>query len=84
MAALVLGLAGKPTTLNRGNTAKQYIRTGSPSAEISITFENTGTDAYKPSEYGKEITVERTLFAAGSSKYKIINAQGKHNGFLQK
>lgn len=77
MAALVLGLGGKPSTLNRGNSAKEYIQTGCNSAEISITFGNTGPEAYKPELFGNELTVERSLSASGPSKYKIKSSKGK-------
>ena len=42
---------------------------------IAITLRNRGTDAYKASEYGESIVVERRISRDGQSVYKIKNGK---------
>lgn len=45
-----------------------------------MRLRNRGTEAYKHSEYGDSITVERQLRMDGSGSYKIKGARGKGMG----
>lgn len=77
IAAVVLGLGGTDAMLKRADSVKEYVKTGNASAEISITFGNTGPEAYQPKRYGKELTIERTIKAVGGGGYKIKDDKGK-------
>ena len=46
-------------------------------AEICIKLRNRGDDAYRPSEYGSSIIVERKLRKEGGTAYKLKAASGK-------
>lgn len=77
MTALVVGLGGKATTTNRGNSLKGFIKNQCSYAQVSIKLRNRGQDAYKPVEYGDYITVERRISNDGSGSYKIKDKDGK-------
>lgn len=77
MTALVVGLGGKATTTNRGNSLKGFIKNKCSYAQVSIKLRNRGQDAYKPVEYGDYITVERRISNDGSGSYKIKDKDGK-------
>jgi chromosome segregation ATPase len=56
------------------------IKTNTPlsAASVAVVLLNGGTDAFRPAEYGNEITIQRSFTrAAGGGGYKIFNAQGK-------
>lgn len=56
------------------NTIVFYISSCS-FGSIAITLRNRGTDAYKASEYGESIVVERRISRDGQSVYKIKNGK---------
>lgn len=77
MTALVVGLGGKATTTNRGNSLKGFIKDKCSYAQVSIKLRNRGQDAYKPDDYGESITVERRISSDGSGSYKLKSHDGK-------
>ncbi|XP_046848738.1 structural maintenance of chromosomes protein 6-like [Xenia sp. Carnegie-2017] len=76
MTAIVVGLGGKAASTNRGNSLKGFIKDKCSSAVIKIKLKNGGRDAYKPSEYGPRIIVERRINSDGAGSYKICDAKG--------
>lgn len=40
-------------------------------ATITLTLNNSGSEAFKPDVYGENIVIERTLAANGTSQYKF-------------
>ncbi|KAL5021926.1 hypothetical protein ScPMuIL_001081, partial [Solemya velum] len=76
VTALVVGLGGKASITNRGNTIKGFIKTGKQSGEVQIKLRNQGTDAFKHNEYGDQIVIERRFTGDGGSQYKLKGKDG--------
>ncbi|XP_072398773.1 structural maintenance of chromosomes protein 6 [Diabrotica undecimpunctata] len=77
LTALILGLGGRATLTNRGNSAKGFVKAGKPSASIEIEICNEGPMAYRQSVYGDAIHIIRTLNANGGGSYKVRSANGE-------
>ncbi|KAK3091708.1 hypothetical protein FSP39_022054 [Pinctada imbricata] len=77
VTALVVGLGGKASACGRGNAVKSLIKTGKQTAEVEIVLRNRGPDAFKHSEYGDAIIVNRKFTADGGSHYKIKSKTGR-------
>ena len=76
--ALQLGLGSSANETGRGKKVDSFIREGSEGpAIIKITFLNTGSNAYKPNEYGNKITVMRKIFKNSASTYHLLNDADK-------
>ncbi|KAK7586233.1 hypothetical protein V9T40_004109 [Parthenolecanium corni] len=73
---IVIGLGGVASKTNRSSKIDGLIKHGCNSGSITITLSNTGMNAYKPTEYGDEIQIIRTI-NSGSSSYRIYNKWGK-------
>ncbi|XP_973544.4 structural maintenance of chromosomes protein 6 [Tribolium castaneum] len=76
LTALVVGLGGKASLTNRGNSVKSFIKTGKVSGSVEIELYNGGPMAYRPNVYGDKITIIRNLTASGGSSYRIKAADG--------
>ena len=63
-------------TASRGNSNKEFIRSGQTSALVEIRLLNTGEGAYKPELYGDSILVSRSV-TQSSSVYKLKDAKGR-------
>ena len=63
-------------TASRGNSNKEFIRSGQTSALVEVRLLNTGDGAYKPELYGETIVVSRTV-TQSSSIYKLKDERGK-------
>ncbi|KAK4884325.1 hypothetical protein RN001_000596 [Aquatica leii] len=77
MTALVVGLGGKASITNRGNSIKGFIKAGKNSASVEVTLSNKGPITYRHEDYGNEITIVRNFTTAGSSSYKIKSSTGE-------
>lgn len=77
LTALVVGLGGKASLTNRGNSIKGFVKAGKNSGSIEIQLHNGGPMAYRPKIYGSKITIVRNFTAAGASSYKIRAENGK-------
>lgn len=77
LTALTMCLGGKATATNRGASLKSLIKEGEESATLAVKIKNQGDSAYKPELYGKSITVERHFSKAGTSGFKLKNAEDK-------
>lgn len=77
LTALTMCLGGKATSTNRGVSLKSLIKEGEESATLAVKIKNQGSNAYKPDMYGKSITVERHFSRAGTSGFKLKNAEDK-------
>ena len=77
LTALTMCLGGKATTTNRGASLKSLIKEGEESATLAVKIKNQGDNAYKPELYGRSITVERHFSRAGTSGFKLKNAEDK-------
>ncbi|XP_062429143.1 structural maintenance of chromosomes protein 6 isoform X2 [Rhea pennata] len=76
LTALIVGLGGKATTTNRGSSLKVFVKDGESSADISITLQNQGRDAYKPEVYGDSIIVNQHINLDGSRSYRLKSKSG--------
>ncbi|KAH0621959.1 hypothetical protein JD844_023747 [Phrynosoma platyrhinos] len=65
LTALIVGLGGKATMTNRGSSLKCFVKDGQSSADITITLQNRGEDAFKPEQYGSSITVNQHISSEG-------------------
>ena len=51
------------------------------SGQVSVQLRNSGSDAFKHSEYGDSIIIERRITADGGSSYKLKSRKGKFVSF---
>ena len=78
IAALQICLGMRANSTHRGEKLSTLIRHGSTgNAIVSVTLSNRGFNAYKKSEYGSAIIVERTLRRVGGASYKLKNGDTK-------
>ncbi|XP_069742475.1 structural maintenance of chromosomes protein 6-like isoform X2 [Narcine bancroftii] len=76
LTALIVGLGGKATATNRGNSIKGFVKSGQNSADISITLRNRGPDAFKPDKYGEAVIVEQRISGDGIRQYRLKSQSG--------
>ncbi|CAI2356002.1 unnamed protein product [Caenorhabditis sp. 36 PRJEB53466] len=76
-AAINLGLGGRGSDNERGNSAQQYIKDNASQAKIKITLTNEGLNAHP--DYGKLVSVERTINQT-SSTYVMKSVHVASNG----
>lgn len=69
-----LGASARET--GRGTNLAGFIRSGAPDAKVAVTLWNTGSDAFRPEQYGKQITVERKILHKGGG-FKMLSERGK-------
>ncbi|CAB3405319.1 unnamed protein product [Caenorhabditis bovis] len=72
-AAINIGLGGKGSDNDRGNTVKSYVKDGTSSAKISITLTNEGQNSNP--EYGEFVEIERNITQT-SSTYTLKSIKG--------
>lgn len=77
LTALTLCLGVKATATNRGASLKNFIKEGQENAMLSVKIKNQGDSAYQRDVYGDSIIVERHFSRAGSTSFKIKNADGR-------
>ncbi len=77
LTAILVCLGTKASVTNRGSKLKSLIREGESSTKIIIRFSNQGDDAFRLSDFGESITVERVIRREGSSGYSLKDAWGK-------
>lgn len=46
-------------------------------AKVEVTLTNTGPEAYRPAEFGDQITVVRRIGKDSNSTYKLLRADGQ-------
>ena len=71
LTALQICLGGKATATNRAQNLKSLIKEGESHASVRVRIKNQGPLAFKPSEYGKSISVERHFSTNGTSGFKL-------------
>lgn len=76
LTAVIVGLGGKASLTNRGHSVKNFVKAGKTSATVEIQLYNGGPMAYRPKDYGEQITVIRNITASGSSSYKLKSENG--------
>lgn len=77
LTALTLCLGGKASDTNRGQSLKSFIKQGKESSTIVVRIKNQGDAAYRQSEYGNSIIVERHFTKSGSTGFKIKSEAGR-------
>lgn len=77
LTGLVLGLGGKANATSRGQNVKSFIKTGKNYSIIEVRLRNSGSDAYRPDDFGTIITIERRINVDGQSTYKLKNDSGR-------
>jgi len=78
VAALQLCLGVNARKTGRADSLGGLIRHGSDGpAILRVALLNEGPDAFKPSEYGNRITVERTINRSGGGAYALKDVHGK-------
>ncbi|KAH7085497.1 dna repair protein-like protein rad18 [Paraphoma chrysanthemicola] len=71
LTALTICLGGKATATNRAQNLKSLIKEGKDHSSVQVRIKNQGALAYKPTQYGDSITVERHFNRSGTSGFKL-------------
>jgi chromosome segregation ATPase len=77
LTALTICLGGKATATNRAQNLKSLIKEGKEHSSVQVRIKNQGALAYKPSQYGNSITVERHFNRSGTSGFKLKDQNGR-------
>ncbi|KAF2033378.1 P-loop containing nucleoside triphosphate hydrolase protein [Setomelanomma holmii] len=77
LTALTICLGGKATATNRAQNLKSLIKEGKDHSSVQVRIKNQGALAYKPSQYGDSITVERHFSRSGTSGFKLKDMNNK-------
>ncbi|KAI9596281.1 P-loop containing nucleoside triphosphate hydrolase protein [Syncephalis fuscata] len=75
LTAIIICLGAKANVTQRASNLKSLIREGANFAEIIIRLRNRGADAFRQSEFGSEILVERRIIRDASSQYRLRNGE---------
>ncbi|ODM96768.1 Structural maintenance of chromosomes protein 6, partial [Orchesella cincta] len=74
LSGILIALGGKASVTSRTTSLKSLIQKGKSIARVTVTLTNrNGVE-----RYGEEITIERSLSAAGGGSYKIKSTGGKN------
>ncbi|XAR56052.1 hypothetical protein NMG60_11036347 [Bertholletia excelsa] len=76
LTALCVAFGCRAKGTQRATTLKDFIKTGSSYAVVSVEMKNQGEDAFKPDVYGDIIIIERRISETTSS-ILIKNVQGR-------
>ena len=76
LSSRLMSVLSVARTASRGNSNREFIRSGQTSALVEIRLLNTGDEAYKPEVYGENIVVSRSVTQT-SSIYKLKDARGR-------
>ncbi|OAL46051.1 dna repair protein-like protein rad18 [Pyrenochaeta sp. DS3sAY3a] len=77
LTALTICLGGKATATNRAQNLKSLIKEGKEHSIVTVKIKNQGALAYKPTQYGDSIIVERHFSKSGASGFKLKDKNGK-------
>jgi chromosome segregation ATPase len=77
LTALTICLGGKAAATNRAQNLKSLIKEGKDHSNVQVRIKNQGALAYKPSQYGESITVERHFNRSGTSGFKLKDENGR-------
>lgn len=77
LTALTICLGGKATATNRAQNLKSLIKEGKEHSIVTVKIKNQGALAYKPTQYGESIIVERHFSKSGASGFKLKDKNGK-------
>ncbi|CAO1633857.1 unnamed protein product [Sympodiomycopsis kandeliae] len=77
LTAITIALGGKASSTSRANSVKSFVREGCQAAQVTLVIANKGADAFKHSEYGDKIIIERRINADGGGHWKMKSKDGK-------
>ena len=77
LTALTICLGGKATATNRAQNLKSLIKEGKEHSIVTVRIKNQGPLAFKPSQYGSSIIVERHFSRSGTSGFKLKDRNGR-------
>uniref|UniRef100_H3D3W7 Structural maintenance of chromosomes protein 6 n=1 Tax=Tetraodon nigroviridis TaxID=99883 RepID=H3D3W7_TETNG len=77
LTGLIVALGGNAQATNRGSSLKGFVKEGESAADVSVTLNNVGRDAYKPGVYGQTIVVDQRITREGIRSYKLKNNSGR-------
>ena len=69
----MLGLLGDSKHTKRYSRLQNFVREGSSKAEIRVTLQNTGPEAFRPEVYGSSITFQRFIHKAGGTSFLLLD-----------
>ncbi|VDN50198.1 unnamed protein product [Dracunculus medinensis] len=81
-ASLNLGLGGKGSSNDRGNSVKNYIKFGESRSKIRILLTNSGYGNHP--DYGEKIAIERIISSRNQSSYLIKSVFQEGRTFREK
>ena len=70
IVGLVLGLLGDS---KHTSGLQNFVREGSSKAEIRVTLQNIGSEAFKPEVYGDSITFQRFILQSGGTSFLLLD-----------
>lgn len=82
LTALVVCFGGRATITSRAKKNSDFVKYGKTYAKISLVVHNYDKImekefAFKPDDYGKSITIEKTIFKDDAAKLALKNDKGK-------
>ncbi|RLV91182.1 Structural maintenance of chromosomes protein 6 [Spathaspora sp. JA1] len=76
LTGISVGLGAKASDTNRGQSIRELIKDGKSTARITIVLKNEGPEAFRASDFGKKIIIERKLVRSGVNSYSVKNEHG--------
>lgn len=77
LVGLSMCLGASASFSQRASKLGEFVRVGQSKAVVAVTLSNEGSEAFKRELYGDSITVERSISATGTTKYKFRDAHGR-------
>ena len=74
---MVLGLLGESKHTRRYTRLQNFVREGADKAEIRVTLQNTGSEAFKPEKFGRSIIFQRFLHQTGRNSFLLLDDKGE-------
>ena len=74
---MVLGLLGESKHTRRYTRLQNFVREGADKAEIRVTLQNTGSEAFKPEKFGRSIIFQRFLHQTGRNSFLLLDHKGE-------
>ena len=72
----MLGLLGESKHTRRYTRVQNFVREGTEIAEIQVTLQNSGSEAFKHEKYGSSIIFQRFIHRSGRTSFLLLDHEG--------